>query len=113
MPNPSGRILPMLATRIDVPPNEPALRIVNAHQRFPRVSLIDPSPLHFLHIAAEIDRRPPFLPSSRVKRRVAAHCKAQCAQLRKEPGVIDASAFTAIIIPPGLGEYAKRRADKL
>ena len=33
----------------------PPLKIVNAELRFPRVTLIDPSPSHFIHIAAEIE----------------------------------------------------------
>jgi len=53
----------MHATSIDVPQSQSALRIVNEHLRFPRVSLIERSSSHFVHIAAEIDRRLPFLPS--------------------------------------------------
>lgn len=94
-------------------PAGPGLNIVNAHLTFPEVSLIEPSASRFLHIGAEIDKRLPFLPSSGVKRRVVARAKACCAELRKEPGVLDASVFIARIIPPGLGEYARKRADRL
>ncbi len=93
---------------------KPELDIVNAHLHFPQVSLIEPSPSHFLHIAAEIDKRLlPFLPSSRVKRQVVASVKERCAALCEEPGVLDASVFVARIIPPGQGEYAKQCADRL
>ena len=52
----------MDATSFDVPQSQSALKIVNEYLRFPRVSLIEPSSSHLVHIAAEIDRRPPFLP---------------------------------------------------
>jgi hypothetical protein len=90
-----------------------ALTIVNGDLKFPRVSLVDPSPSTFLHIAAEVDRRPGFLPASSVKRRLLALCKDACRRLAREPGVVDASVFKALIAPPGLGEYARKRADKL
>lgn len=91
----------------------PALRIVNAELRFPRVHLIEPSASRFIHIAAEIESRPPFLPDSGAKRRVLAKAKDACTRLTREPGVKDAAVFTAVLVPPGLGEYAKRRADRL
>jgi hypothetical protein len=91
----------------------PALRIVNADQHFPRVDLIEPSASRFIHIAAEIESRPPFLPDSAAKKQVLAKAKDACTRLAREPGVTDAAAFTAIIVPPGLGEYARQRADRL
>jgi hypothetical protein len=91
----------------------PALRIVNAAQRFPRVDLIEPSASRFIHIAAEIEARPPLLPDSAAKKQVLAKAKDACIRLAREPGVKDAAVFTAILVPSGLGEYAKQRADKL
>ena len=58
----------MDATSTDATQSQLALTIVNPHLHFPRVSLIEPSSSHFVHIASEIDKRPPFLPSSRAKR---------------------------------------------
>lgn len=91
----------------------PALRIVNAELRFPRVDLIEPSASRFIHIAAEIESRPPFLPDSSAKKQVLAKAKDACTRLAREPGVESAAVFTAILVPPGLGEYAKQRADRL
>ena len=89
------------------------LNVVNSHLQFPKVSLIEPASSRFIHIAAEIDRRPAFLPSSEGKRRLIAQCKQLCARLQKEPGVTSAVVFRALIIPPGRGELAKRRADRV
>lgn len=89
------------------------LRIVNGELRFPRVDLVEPSPSRFIHIAAEIEARPPFLPDSGAKKQVLAKAKDACTRLAREPGVKDAAAFTAVLIPPGLGEHAKQRADRL
>jgi hypothetical protein len=89
------------------------LRIVDADQRFLRVDLIEPSASRFIHIAAEIEARPPFLPDSGAKKQVLAKARDACTRLAREPGVKDAVAFTAIIAPPGLGEYARQRADRL
>ena len=91
----------------------PALRIVNAELRFPRVDLIEPSASRFIHIAAEIESRPPFLPDSGAKKQVLAKAKEACTRLAREPGVRDATVFTATLVPPGLGKYARQRADRL
>jgi hypothetical protein len=93
--------------------DDPALKIVNAELRFPRVDLIEPSASRFVHIAAEIEARPPFLPDSAAKKQVLAKAKDACTRLAREPGVKDAAVFTATLIPPGLGEYARQRADRL
>jgi hypothetical protein len=90
-----------------------ALRIVNSDQHFPRVEPIEPSASHFIHIAAEIEGRLPFLPDSGAKKEVLVKAKDACTRLAREPGMKDAAVFTAILVPPGLGEYAKRRADRL
>ena len=90
-----------------------ALNIVNPNLHFPKVSLIEPASSRFIHIAAEIDRRPAFLWNSTAKRRLIAQCKQLCARLRKEPGVSDAVVFDALLIPPGQGEFVRRRADKV
>ena len=76
-----------------------ALTVVNQHLQFPAVRLIEPSTSTYLNIAAEIDKRLTFLPDSGAKKELIARCKAWCAQLAKEPGVIDASVFTAILAP--------------
>jgi len=80
----------MHATSIDVPQSQSALRIVNEHLRFPRVSLIERSSSHFVHIAAEIDRRLPFLPSVLERRGDADPVSARMT--RAERSVMDQNA---------------------
>ena len=89
------------------------LTIVNQHLRFPTVTLVEPSPSAFIHIAAEVDARPAFLPNSGKKKRAVMRCKECCHQLRSAPGVLDASVFDAILIPPGRGEFIKKRKGKV
>jgi hypothetical protein len=89
------------------------LKIVNAHLAYPKVALIEPVRSRFIHIAAEVDRRPAFLPMSRVKRRLLEHCGAMCSRLEAEPGVLDATVFVAVLAPPGRGEFVEKRKDKV
>lgn len=89
------------------------LNIVNQHLKFPKVSLIDPSASFFIQIAAELDRRPAFFPNSRRKKQVITRCKTLCRQLRAMSGVVDASVFNALLVPPGRGEFLKKRPGKV
>jgi hypothetical protein len=68
--------------------------------RFPRVKLAEPLPSGFVHVAAEVDARPPFLPNSRTKRQLLACCKEWCRQLEDEPEVLDAVVFDALVATP-------------
>ncbi len=56
-------------------PTTENLTIVNADARFPRVDLVEPASSGYLHLAAEVDGRPPFLPNSRRKRELIERCK--------------------------------------
>jgi hypothetical protein len=51
--------------------------------RFPRVKLAEPLPSGFVHVAAEVDARPPFLPNSRKKRQLLACCKECLERVRR------------------------------
>jgi hypothetical protein len=91
---------------------EPALRVVPAGQQFPEVRLIPPSASGFVLLAAQVDRRPPFLGSSARKQRVLQACKRLCLDLRREPDVVDCTVFRAILVPPGSGgPYLERRGS--
>lgn len=85
------------------------LTIVHTHLQFPTVSLAEPSPSVFIHLAAEIDSRPAFLPSSRIKKKTVARCKELCAQLQARREGVGAWVFKAIFIPPGKGEFIEQR----
>jgi hypothetical protein len=91
----------------------PALRIVTADQHFPRVDLIEPSASRFIHIAAEIESRPPFLPHSAAKKQVLAKARDACTRLAREPGVKDTAVFTAILVPPQYSIINHCRRDRM
>jgi hypothetical protein len=74
---------------------------VNNDARFPRVKLVEPASSGYLHLAAEVDRRPPFLPNSRKKRELIAKCKRWCSQLEADPSVVSAVVFDALVISLG------------
>lgn len=86
------------------------LSSVTIASNFPQVSLKEPTGSFYVHLAAEIDAPlTSFLPvfpfDSKQKRALISTCKALCQQLRDEDLVVDATVFTAILIPPGRGEY--------
>ena len=89
------------------------LRVVGPRDRFPKVSLMEPSRSGYLMIAAEIDRRPPvgFFIESRRKKRLLKTLKAQAQALRDNDEVLDATVFKALIIPPGRGAFLKKRPE--
>ncbi len=90
-----------------------SLRIVNEHVRFPRASLVDPAPSVYLHIAAEVDKRPPFLWNSAQKKKLITDCKRWCERLEREPGVVSAVVFDALLIAPGRGRFIEKRRDQV
>ena len=89
------------------------LTVANESVRFPKVKLVDPASSGYIHIAAEVNRRPPFLPNSRRKRKLIAKCKRLCRQLEADPSVVSAVVFDAFLIPPGRGEFIKERPGKV
>ena len=89
------------------------LTVVNGHLQFPTVTLIEQTTSTYLHIAAEVDKGLTFLPDSHAKKGLIARCKSWCALLTTEPGVIDASVFTAILIPPIPEAFLAKRRDSV
>jgi hypothetical protein len=97
-----------MLTRIE---KSPALNIVDPSNLFRSVALIEPTNSGYLLLALEIDRRPPFayfLESTR-KRCALGQLGALARQLRLRSDVIEATVFKALLIPPGRGEYLKKR----
>lgn len=90
---------------------ETKLNIVNEQLQYPKVSLIAPVPTAYIHIAAEVDKRFLFLWNSKKKRNLINHCKKWCEKLKQETDVIEAVVFKALIIPPGRGNFVKKRKD--
>ena len=79
------------------------LTIVGDRGRFPKVTLVEPTKSGYLLLAAEVDHRPPFmfgLESSK-KRKAKSVLKAAASEFRNAPGLIDATVFKALLLPPG------------
>jgi hypothetical protein len=85
----------------------------NKGTRFPQVKLAEPLPSGFVHVAAEVDARPPFLPNSRKKRQLIARCKQWCRRLEGESEVLGAVVFDALVATPGRGEFLKKRPGEV
>ena len=90
-----------------------ALQIVGPKNTFPEVSLIEPTQSGYLMLAIEIDHRPPigFFLESRRKKKLLDRFKSFATALTKSDDVLDASVFKALIVPPGRGEFLKKRPD--
>lgn len=82
---------------------------VEMGQSFPTVKLVEPSGSGFLLLAAEVDRRPMFLPSSRRKRELLEAVKRLVSDLGTDSRVVDASAFEGALAPPGRGKILEDR----
>ena len=86
------------------------MKIVNEHLNFPKAPLLPPARSGYVLLAAEVDRRRRlFLWESRKKRRLLAECKELARKIAGAEGVTGADVFKAILIPPGRGEFLRRR----
>ena len=90
---------------------EDVLRAVGPKNQFPKVTLIDPTSSGYLLLALEIDRRPPigFFIESKQKKRLLLKLRHEAISLEKNSKILDATVFKAMIIPPGRGEFLKKR----
>jgi hypothetical protein len=89
------------------------LKVKDEGARFPKATLVAPAASGYIQLAAEVDRRPPFFPNSRRKRALISVIKEWCRQLEADPGVVSAVVFDVLLIPPGRGEFLKRRPGKV
>ena len=69
-------------------------------QEYRKARLVEPARSGYLLLAAEVDSHPPFLWASRNKRHLIEDCTGWCARITRDPGVLEAAAFQAILIPP-------------
>lgn len=75
---------------------ETKLKIAHADEAYEKVSLIKPAESGYIHIAAEVDRRLPFLPASRSKNALLSDCKGLCKALERRADVRSAKVFKAL-----------------
>jgi hypothetical protein len=80
---------------------------VDIGRRFPQARLVEPTSSGYLLLAAEVDRRPMFLPDSRPKRRL----KQQLSTLKADDRVLEANLFDGLLTPARRGELLKQRPD--
>jgi hypothetical protein len=90
---------------------EDSIQIVNRDLKFKRVALKSVSSSHYIHLAAEIDRSifPFFLTTSSKKNKIIRAAKEWCSLLVEQGTALDASVFSAILIPPGKGKLLQER----
>lgn len=96
-----------------MPVDTPLTRVVArpSYEAYGKVDLIDPVPSGFIQVAAEVERRPPFLPASGAKRALLADCTRLCRDLAARDGVIGAVTFRSALVPPGRGAFLARHPD--
>src|SRR5438046_5440699 len=83
-------------------------------QEYRKARLVEPARSGYLLLAAEVDAHPPFLWASRNKRRLIEDWAGWCARIARAPGVLEATAFQAILIPPfGHTTFLHRRSHEL
>jgi hypothetical protein len=82
-------------------------------QEYRKARLVEPTTSGYLFLAAEVDAHPPFLWTSRTKRRLIEDCLDWCARFAQETGVLEAVTFKAILIPPiGEAAFLRRRPNQ-
>jgi hypothetical protein len=87
------------------------LHIINPDPRYGRVTLIEPTTLGYILLAAEIQPRPvPFVPNSRNKTALLARLKEIAQQLEQRDLVEKITVFDAIAFAP-TSTYVRERVD--
>jgi hypothetical protein len=82
---------------------------IDVGRRFPKAKLVPPTSSGYLLLAAEVDRRPMFLPNSRRKRELLREIKKGVQLLRADPRVVEAVVFDGVLSPARPGEILKER----
>ena len=90
---------------------ETELNLVNEQSGYPKVSLVEPVLSAYIHIAAEVDKRLPFLWISQNKQNLIDNCKQWCEELELDKKVLEAVVFKALLIPPGRGDFVNQRKE--
>ena len=91
-----------------------SLKIVNAHLKFPKVHLEPPNASGYFLLALEVDAKAPlFLTESKKKKKLLQEAKELLRTIEKISYVSDVAIFKARFIPPGQGEFIKKRLDKV
>src|SRR5205814_10310855 len=65
-----------------------------------RARLVGPARSGYVRLAWEVDSHRAYLGASRNRRHLIEDCTGWCARITRDPGVLEAAAFQAILIPP-------------
>jgi hypothetical protein len=84
----------------------PVFTYVDVGRSFPKAKLVEPATSGYLLLAAEVDRRPMFLPSSRAKRALIRDVIALLPAFRDDGRVLEAVPFDGIPSPAKPGEVS-------
>ena len=87
----------------------PDFTYVDVGRPFPEAKLVEPTTSGYLLVAAEVDRRPMFLPTSRPKRLLLRRVNRLLSTLNTDERVLEGVAFDGLLAPPGRGELLKHR----
>lgn len=89
------------------------LQILPQDEAPEKARLVQPAGSGYVLLAAEVDAHPPFLWPSRTKRHLIEESLRWCARNAREPGVLEAVTFKAILFPP-IGEpgFLRRRPEQ-
>ena len=89
------------------------LKIADVRDKYGKVTLKKPSVAKYLLLAAEVDNftLPFVLCSSTAKKDLLKLMDRYCKGLRKQEGVINATIFSASVMPPGKGRLLNERPD--
>ena len=92
------------------------LHLVNPDARYPKAHLIEPTTLGYVYLAARVwpGRSPLVLPSAG-RSRLLARLKELARELERVDGVVKATAFRAIVMPPTarFSAYLEERGGSL
>ena len=92
------------------------LHLVNPDARYPKARLVEPTPLGYIYLAARVrpGRSPLVLPNAG-RSRLLARLKELAQELERVEGVVEATAFRAIVMPPTakFSAYLKERGDSI
>jgi len=88
------------------------VNIIRYNKKIPKVSLIEPTSSGYLLFALEVDHRPPigFFIESKKKQKILRNLKTLITNLNDNK-IIDATLFKTILMPPGRGEFLKKRPE--
>jgi hypothetical protein len=89
----------------------PDFKQAKTRKAFPKATLVEPTASGYLLIAAEIERRPMFVPDGRNKRELIRQVNQILSSMRSDDRVIEANAFDGLLALARPGKVLQERPD--